>query len=51
LLYVKTYKRRILLFPEDTDEREILNSAKKYLKSYDTFVCDYIEMSLGRNKK
>lgn len=45
------HTREVLLFPEDTDEKEILNSAKKYLKSYDTFVCDYIKMSLGRNKK
>lgn len=45
------HTRKGLLFPKDTDEKEILNSAKKYLKSYDTFVCDYIEMSLGRNKK
>lgn len=45
------HTREGLLLPKDTDEKEILNSAKKYLKSYDTFVCDYIEMSLGRNKK
>lgn len=49
--YMLKHTREGLLFPEDTDEKEILNSAKKYLKSYDTFVCDYIEMSLGRNKK
>lgn len=49
--YMLKHTREGLLFPEDTDEKEILNSAKKYLKSYDTFVCDYIEMPLGRNKK
>lgn len=49
--YMLKHTREGLLFPEDTDEKEILNSAKKYLKSYDTFVCDYIEMSLERNKK
>lgn len=47
-IYILNHSNQGLLFPEDLNENEVLNVAKKYLKKYDSFECDKIKIKLGK---
>lgn len=46
--YMLNHQEEGIVFPEDVDENEVLDTAKKYLKSYVTLKCKKIKMNLGK---
>lgn len=47
-IYMLKHNKEGLLFPEDMDEDELLDSAKEYLKEYLSLECPKIKMTLGK---
>lgn len=37
-----------IVLPEDVDENEVLETARRYLKEYVTFPCDKVKITLGK---
>ena len=49
-VYMVEHPKKGMLFPEELDDKEILTTAKKFLKGYISLECPRISMNLGRGK-